>query len=54
MLRLHYSELFNIINTSIMYNLLPNCVWNMRWRAPDQEVDKEDTERGCAKRLPST
>ena len=25
-------------------------VWNMRWRAPDQE----DMERGCAKRLPST
>jgi len=40
-------------------------VWNMRWRAQNQEVQegqhpltgqytKEDMDRGCAKRLPST
>jgi len=27
-------------------------VWNIRWRAPHQT--KEDMERGCIKRLPST
>jgi len=44
----------NVSSTSIFFTGLV-IVWNMRWRAPDQEVEtKEDVERGCAERLSST
>jgi len=29
-------------------------VWIMKWRVPGQEIDKENLERDCGKRLPGT